>query len=374
MSGGLRTAVEGLMGRARDDLAQLVSFASVHDPAQFPPEECEKAARWTADALTEAGFEEVTASETDDGSEAVHGVAHGPPGTPTVLLYCHHDVQPPLGRRRAWISPVWELTERDGRWYGRGAADCKGNIVAHLTALRALGDGAARHVKLVAEGSEEQGTGGLEAFVPEHPDLLRADAIWSRLRQLRGRRARRHETPARPGERRGPRRRAGRARCTPACSAARRRTPSPRSSACSRRSATSKAIRRRRPGVGRGLAGARLPARAVPRRRGRARRRRPDRRRPASRTCCGRARRRRCSAWTARPWSARSAAVPAARTRADQPADPARHGGGEAQEPLVAHLEQASRGSVRATSREAARRGVHGPHRRPGLRGDAGPR
>ena len=96
-----------------------------------------------------------------------------------MLLYCHYDVQPPLGED-AWTSPVWELTERDGRWYGRGAADCKGNIVMHLTALRALKQvdgGFPCGVKLICEGSEEQGTGGLEAFVPENAELLRADTI-----------------------------------------------------------------------------------------------------------------------------------------------------------------------------------------------------
>ena len=109
---------------------------------------------------------------------AVHGHAPGPAGAPTVLLYCHYDVQPPLGEDD-WTTPVLELTESDGRWYGRGAADCKGNIVMHLTALRALGS----HgdfpcgIKLICEGSEEQGTGGLEAFVPENADLLRADTI-----------------------------------------------------------------------------------------------------------------------------------------------------------------------------------------------------
>src|SRR6185503_12798930 len=90
-----------------------------------------------------------------------------------------YDVQPPLGED-AWDVPVFELTERDGRWYGRGSADCKGNIVMHLTALRALKEahgGFPCTVKLICEGSEEQGTGGLEAFVPENPDLLRADAI-----------------------------------------------------------------------------------------------------------------------------------------------------------------------------------------------------
>ena len=176
----LRQSVTGLMGRAREDLAELVAFQSVADAKQYPPEECEKAAQWVVDAFTEAGLEDVTASPTPDGSKAVHGVAHGPPGSPTVLLYSHYDVQPPLGED-AWDSPVWELVERDGRWYGRGSADCKGNIVMHLTALRALresnGGGFPCTVKLICEGSEEQGTGGLEEFVPQNAELLSADAI-----------------------------------------------------------------------------------------------------------------------------------------------------------------------------------------------------
>ena len=175
----LRATVNGLMGRAKDDLAELVAFRSVADPKQYPPEECENAARWVVDAFAETGLRDVAMSPTPDGSMAVHGHAPAPDGAPTVLLYCHYDVQPPLGES-LWTSPIWKLTERDGRWYGRGAADCKGNIVMHLTALRALRE---RHggfpcgVKLICEGSEEQGTGGLEEFVPLNADLLRADAI-----------------------------------------------------------------------------------------------------------------------------------------------------------------------------------------------------
>ena len=172
----LRAKIRDLMPQARGDLARMVSYRSVHDPKQFPPEECEKMVDFVIDAFTEVGLRDVRAYPTPDGSKAVFGHAPGPPGAPTVLLYCHHDVQPPLDEA-AWKTPVWELTERDGRWYGRGTADCKGNIAMHLTALRALGDELPCTVKLVSEGSEEQGTGGLEAFVPEHPELLRADAI-----------------------------------------------------------------------------------------------------------------------------------------------------------------------------------------------------
>jgi len=118
-------------------------------------------------------------SVTPDGSMAVHGHVPARDGAPTVLLYCHYDVQPPLGEDQ-WRTPVWQLTEREGRWYGRGAADCKGNIAMHLTALRALKQcfgGFRCGVKLICEGSEEQGTGGLEAFVPANVELLRADTI-----------------------------------------------------------------------------------------------------------------------------------------------------------------------------------------------------
>ena len=172
----IATRVHELMPKAKEELTQLVGFKSVADPKQFPPEECEHAATWVVDAFRGVGFDDAAAHPTPDGSKAVVGHRPGPKGSPTVLLYCHYDVQPPLDEA-AWQTPVWKLTEKDGRWYGRGASDCKGNIVVHLAALRALGQDIPCTVKLVAEGSEEQGTGGLEEFIPKHADLLRADAI-----------------------------------------------------------------------------------------------------------------------------------------------------------------------------------------------------
>ncbi|AEW93170.1 MULTISPECIES: dipeptidase [Streptomycetaceae] len=174
----LARSVAALMPRAKAELAELVSYRSVADPRQFPKSECEKAARWIADTLTAEGFADVAVLDTPDGTQSVYGYLPGPAGAPTVLLYAHYDVQPPLDED-AWLSPPFELTERDGRWYGRGAADCKGGLVMHLTALRALREngGMPVSVKVIAEGSEEQGTGGLERYAEAHPELLAADAI-----------------------------------------------------------------------------------------------------------------------------------------------------------------------------------------------------
>ncbi|MDT0490075.1 dipeptidase [Streptomyces sp. NPDC012600] len=170
--------VASLMPRARAELAELVAFQSVADPAVFPKSECEAAANWVADALRAEGFTDVALLDTPDGTQSVYGFLPGPAGAPTVLLYAHYDVQPPLDES-AWLSPPFELTERDGRWFGRGAADCKGGFIMHLLALRALkaNGGVPVSVKVIAEGSEEQGTGGLERYAEAHPELLVADTI-----------------------------------------------------------------------------------------------------------------------------------------------------------------------------------------------------
>ncbi|MGW5303002.1 M20/M25/M40 family metallo-hydrolase [Streptomyces griseoluteus] len=170
--------VASLMPRAKAELAELVAFRSVADFDQFPRSESEGAANWIADALTAEGFTDVALLDTPDGTQSVYGYLPGPEGAKTVLLYAHYDVQPPLDEA-GWTTPPFELTERDGRWYGRGAADCKGGLIMHLLALRALkaNGGIPVHVKVIAEGSEEQGTGGLERYAEAHPELLSADTI-----------------------------------------------------------------------------------------------------------------------------------------------------------------------------------------------------
>ncbi|MEV5905132.1 dipeptidase [Streptomyces sp. NPDC052127] len=170
--------VASLLPRARAELTELMAFKSVADFDQFPRSESEAAANWIADALRAEGFQDVALLDTPDGTQSVYGCLPGPAGARTVLLYAHYDVQPPLDEA-GWTTPPFELTERDGRWYGRGSADCKGGVIMHLLALRALkaNGGVPVTVKVIVEGSEEQGTGGLERYAEQHPDLLAADTI-----------------------------------------------------------------------------------------------------------------------------------------------------------------------------------------------------
>lgn len=175
----LAEAVAGLMPQGREDLERLVAMRSVADADVEPVSECARAADEVLRLFAEVGVDGLRSIETVDGSLAVVGHKPGPAGAPTVLLYSHYDVQP-TGDLARWTTDPWTLTERDGRWYGRGAADCKGNLVMHLTALRALSrvdGGWPVGVTVVCEGSEETSLGGLEALVRSDPDLFAAEVV-----------------------------------------------------------------------------------------------------------------------------------------------------------------------------------------------------
>jgi acetylornithine deacetylase/succinyl-diaminopimelate desuccinylase-like protein len=101
-------------------------------------------------------------------------------GRPTILLYAHHDVQP-VGDESLWESAPFEPTVRGGRLYGRGAADDKAGVMAHVGALRALVDALGTDfdlgVNLFIEGEEEAGSASFAAFLRENAEALRADVI-----------------------------------------------------------------------------------------------------------------------------------------------------------------------------------------------------
>ncbi|MEU1778295.1 M20/M25/M40 family metallo-hydrolase [Streptomyces abikoensis] len=176
----LAANVRALMPRAREDLAELVALRTVVGNA--PPDHFPRAARRIAALLTDAGLPEIRLLSADDGTETVYARRPGPPGAPSVVLYAHYDVVSAQDET-AWRTPPFELTERDGRWYGRGSADCKGNVVMHLTALRALRDALPHDpypdldIVVLVDGSEEPGDASLEKLLRAHPGLIAPDVV-----------------------------------------------------------------------------------------------------------------------------------------------------------------------------------------------------
>ena len=171
----LRARLDGLAPALRVDLEALSRIPSV-SAAAFDQTHVAASAAFVADLLREVGMPEVEVLQVEGGAPAVVARRPAPAGAPTVLLYAHHDVQPP-GERSAWHSEPFEPTERDGRLYGRGVADDKAGVMVHLAALRALGDDLGVGVTVFVEGEEEVGSPTFEAFLAAHRERLAADVI-----------------------------------------------------------------------------------------------------------------------------------------------------------------------------------------------------
>jgi cysteinylglycine-S-conjugate dipeptidase len=170
----LRAAVEREMPGLLRDLESLVRIPSV-SAAAFDQAHVEASAQAVAELLRGAGMQDVEILR-EGGAPAVVGHLPGPAGSPTVLLYAHHDVQPP-GEDVDWTTLPFEPTERGGRLYGRGAADDKAGITAHLAALRAHDGRPPVGVTIFVEGEEESGSPSLEKILRRHRDKLAADVL-----------------------------------------------------------------------------------------------------------------------------------------------------------------------------------------------------
>jgi len=160
------------------DLTRLTAIPSVSSKG----EHMDEAARYVAELLEGAGF--TTQILPTEGFPVVYGYS----GTDsdeqarrTLLCYNHYDVQPeePLD---LWESPPFAAEVRDGRIYGRGISDDKGQVISRIAAMRAVRavtGGYPARVKFAVEGEEEIGSPHLEPFVEHHADLLKADAcVW----------------------------------------------------------------------------------------------------------------------------------------------------------------------------------------------------
>ncbi len=175
----LRAAIERELPGVRADLEALVRIPGIaFDGFDFAP--LERSAQAVAELMRGVGLD-VQVSRIGDGHPAVIGRRPAPAGAPTVLLYAHHDVQP-VGDLSKWESEPFEPTERNGRLYGRGAADDKPGVMAHLAALRAFGCGTDDDrlplgVVVFVEGEEEFGSDSLPGLLAKHSEELAADVI-----------------------------------------------------------------------------------------------------------------------------------------------------------------------------------------------------
>ncbi|MGY0230882.1 M20/M25/M40 family metallo-hydrolase [Longispora urticae] len=175
MTDALRAAVQRLLPQARADLEALARIPSIAFPG-FDHSHVQASAEKVVELCRSVGITDVRIVRAGEGQPAVIAKIPAPEGAPTVLLYAHHDVQPE-GDLDAWHTPPFEPTEVDGRLYGRGCADDKAGIVAHLTAIRAFGNRPPVGVTLFIEGEEEFGSASLPDLLEAHKEDLRADVI-----------------------------------------------------------------------------------------------------------------------------------------------------------------------------------------------------
>src|SRR3954469_14683515 len=169
----LRAAVAREMPGVRADLERLVRIPSIAFEG-FDHSQVDRSAGGVAECLRGCGLD--TQIVREGGRPAVIGRKAAPAGAPTVLLYAHHDVQP-AGDPANWTGEPFEPTERDGRLYGRGAADDKAGVMTHVAALRAFGDELPVGVVVFVEGEEEYGSDSLDDIIKAHLDELRSDVI-----------------------------------------------------------------------------------------------------------------------------------------------------------------------------------------------------
>ncbi|MCL1907418.1 MAG: M20/M25/M40 family metallo-hydrolase [Propionibacteriaceae bacterium] len=157
-----------------DDLTQLVTIESISSiPAHR--QDLANSAQLVAEMWTATGCPDVHIV-SDVCAPAV--VAHfpGPPGSPHLCFYAHHDVQP-SGDHQQWDHPPFQLTTSGERLYGRGSADDKGAIAVHLATMRAFNSRPPMSVTFLIEGEEEIGSPNIGRFLTKYSHLVNADGF-----------------------------------------------------------------------------------------------------------------------------------------------------------------------------------------------------
>ena len=159
-------------------LRELTEFLRIPSVSTLPTHnsDCRAAAEWVAGELRRLGCNEVEllGSETHP---VVWGATPAVPDAPTLLIYGHYDVQPP-DPLAEWTTPPFDPTVRDGRIYGRGTADDKGQVFCLLKAIAANGSARPRvNFRFLIEGEEEFGSKVLFDLLKREPQRVKADSI-----------------------------------------------------------------------------------------------------------------------------------------------------------------------------------------------------
>jgi acetylornithine deacetylase/succinyl-diaminopimelate desuccinylase-like protein len=123
--------IEFIENRKQQNLEELKEFVRIPSISTTTQHKCdvERAAHWVADHLQAAGMERIEVVPTPL-HPLVYAESPHQERKPSVLVYGHYDVQP-AESLELWTSPAFEPTVRDGRPYGRGTADDKGQLHAH---------------------------------------------------------------------------------------------------------------------------------------------------------------------------------------------------------------------------------------------------
>ena len=180
----VKEKVDAAFPHALAQLGDLVRIPGIAWDA-FDASELERSAETVAQLFRETGVFEIVDIRRAEvngkpGAPAVVARRQAKNGRPQVLLYAPHDVQPP-GDLSVWNTPEFQPTLIDGRIFGRGAADDKAGIVAHLTALKTLVETAGEDfeigISLFIEGEEEAGSPTFRAFLEANRDVLESDVI-----------------------------------------------------------------------------------------------------------------------------------------------------------------------------------------------------
>jgi acetylornithine deacetylase/succinyl-diaminopimelate desuccinylase-like protein len=178
---GIDPAIEAYLVETRDErhasYLELLRIPSISALPEHAPD-CQRTAEWIAAELERIGFEHVEVSPTP-GRPVVYADWLHAPGAPTILVYCHYDVQP-VDPIEHWHTAPFDPFIRDGRVIGRGSADDKGQLHMHLRAAEALFVNQGRlpvNLRIAFEGEEESSSPSLHGWLEANQSRLAADAV-----------------------------------------------------------------------------------------------------------------------------------------------------------------------------------------------------